>query len=143
MAALSSMCMRSACGLSRAARSYLGGRAQRADVLRMSTTATNGRAQQAETEGETTQTPPDTSAAEKALTEQKLKLEEELKELKDKYMRSLAETENVRQRMKKQVDDAKLYGIQGFCKDMLEVADILHVATLSVPTEELTDATLT
>ena len=55
----------------------------------------------------------------------------------DKYMRSLAETENVRNRMKKQVDDAKLYGIQGFCKDLLEVADILKTATLSVPQEQL------
>ena len=52
-------------------------------------------------------------------------------------MRSLAETENVRQRMRKQVDDAKLYGIQGFCKDLLEVADILQTATVSVPQEEL------
>lgn len=54
-------------------------------------------------------------------------------------MRSLAETENVRQRMKKQVDDAKIYGIQGFCKDLLEVADILNAATFSVPKDQLTD----
>lgn len=52
-------------------------------------------------------------------------------------MRSLAEAENVRHRMKKQVDDAKLYGIQGFCKDLLEVADILKTATLSVPQDQL------
>lgn len=58
----------------------------------------------------------------------------------EKYIRALAETENVRQRMNKQVDDAKLYGIQGFCKDLLEVADILGTATTSVPQEQLTDA---
>ena len=52
-------------------------------------------------------------------------------------MRSLAETENVRQRMRKQVDDAKLYGIQGFCKDLLEVADVLQIATLSVQQGQL------
>ncbi|XP_033756879.1 grpE protein homolog 1, mitochondrial-like isoform X1 [Pecten maximus] len=55
----------------------------------------------------------------------------------EKYMRALAETENVRQRMRKQVDDAKVFGIQGFCKDLLEVADILGKATESVPKEEL------
>lgn len=30
-------------------------------------------------------------------------------------------------------------GIQGFCKDLLEVADILEKATESVPKEEVTD----
>lgn len=53
-------------------------------------------------------------------------------------MRALAETENVRQRMRKQVEDAKIYGIQGFCKDLINVADILGKATESVPKEELT-----
>ena len=57
--------------------------------------------------------------------------------LQDRYKRSLAETENVRNRMKKQVDDAKLFGIQGFCKDLLEVADILGKATETVPQDEL------
>jgi molecular chaperone GrpE len=57
--------------------------------------------------------------------------------LQDKYIRSLAETENVRQRLMKQVNDAKLYGIQGFCKDLLEVADILQTATATVPQDKL------
>lgn len=52
-------------------------------------------------------------------------------------MRALAETENVRTRMKKQIDEVKLFGIQGFCKDLLEVADILNQAMDSVPEEEL------
>ena len=56
--------------------------------------------------------------------------------MQDRYKRSLAETENVRQRLKKQIDDAKLYGIQGFCKDLLEVADILNKATEMVPKEQ-------
>ena len=41
--------------------------------------------------------------------------------------------------MLKQVSDAKLYGIQGFCKDLLEVADILGSALESVPKSELTE----
>ena len=52
-------------------------------------------------------------------------------------MRALAENENVRNRSKKMVDDAKLYGIQSFSKDLLEVSDILEKATSSVPQEEL------
>jgi molecular chaperone GrpE len=57
--------------------------------------------------------------------------------LQDKYLRALAEMENVRQRSRKQVEDAKLYGIQGFSKDILEVADVLQKATLSVPASAL------
>lgn len=57
--------------------------------------------------------------------------------VQDKYKRSIAETENVRQRMMKQVQEAKLFGIQGFCKDLLEVADVLGKATESVPSDLL------
>lgn len=57
----------------------------------------------------------------------------------DKYIRSLAEMENVRQRMRKQIDDAKLFGIQGFSKDLLEVADVLGKATETVPKEMISD----
>ena len=39
--------------------------------------------------------------------------------------------------MQKQVSDAKLFGIQGFCKDLLEVADILQAATDAVPKDQL------
>lgn len=41
--------------------------------------------------------------------------------------------------MTKQVSDAKLFGIQSFCKDLLEVADVLNRATDSVPKEEIND----
>lgn len=41
--------------------------------------------------------------------------------------------------MRRQIDDAKVYGIQNFCKDLLEVADILHIALNSVPEEEVKD----
>ncbi|XP_066576170.1 grpE protein homolog 1, mitochondrial [Amia ocellicauda] len=78
------------------------------------------------------------SPAEKAWSEEKVQLEEQLKEITDKYKRALADTENLRQRSQKMVEDAKLYGIQGFCKDLLEVADILEKATESVPKEEVT-----
>lgn len=57
----------------------------------------------------------------------------------DKYKRALADGENMRMRLTKQIDDAKQFGIQSFCKDLLEVADILGRATESVPKEELND----
>ena len=56
------------------------------------------------------------SEAEKALQEQILTLEEKNADLLDKYRRSLADFENLRNRMNKQVSDAKIFGIQGFCK---------------------------
>ena len=42
--------------------------------------------------------------------------------LQDKYKRSLADRENVRTRLEKQVKDGKLFGIQSFCKDLLDVS---------------------
>ncbi|XP_067928803.1 grpE protein homolog 1, mitochondrial-like [Watersipora subatra] len=65
------------------------------------------------------------------------KLTAQVKEVEEKYIRALAETENVRQRMKKQVDDAKQFGIQQFCKDLLTVADTLRLATDKIPVEQL------
>uniref|UniRef100_A0A803V0X5 GrpE protein homolog n=1 Tax=Ficedula albicollis TaxID=59894 RepID=A0A803V0X5_FICAL len=81
----------------------------------------------------------ESSSAEKLLAEEKAKLEEQLKDVTDKYKRALADAENVRQRSQKLVEEAKLYGIQSFCKDLLEVADILEKATESVPKEEIKD----
>ena len=56
------------------------------------------------------------SEAEKALQEQVATLTEKNEDLLDKYRRSLADFENLRNRMNKQVADAKVFGIQGFCK---------------------------
>ncbi|XP_028330952.1 grpE protein homolog 1, mitochondrial [Gouania willdenowi] len=80
----------------------------------------------------------DQSSAEKTLAEAKSQVEEQLKDMTEKYKRALADTENLRTRTQKMIEDAKLYGIQGFCKDLLEVADILEKATESVPKEEVT-----
>nr|KAF6500266.1 GrpE like 1, mitochondrial [Molossus molossus] len=81
----------------------------------------------------------DAPSAEKMLVEEKIKLEEQLKDTMEKYKRALADTENLRQRTQKLVEEAKLYGIQSFCKDLVEVADILEKATQCVPKEEVTD----
>ncbi|XP_077445540.1 grpE protein homolog 1, mitochondrial [Stigmatopora argus] len=77
------------------------------------------------------------SPTEKVVAE-KTQLEEQLKEMTDKYKRALADTENLRSRSQRMIQDAKLYGIQGFCEDLLEVADILEKAKECVPKEEVT-----
>lgn len=48
-------------------------------------------------------------------------------------------THTFRIRMRKQVDDVRIYGIQNFCKDLLEVADILQAAIKSIPKDQIND----
>ncbi|CAH2242803.1 jg945, partial [Pararge aegeria aegeria] len=60
-------------------------------------------------------------------------LKQQLSDYEDKYKRALADNENVRRRMLKQVEDAKSFAIQSFCKDLLDVADTLAAAAESVP----------
>lgn len=45
----------------------------------------------------------------------------------------------MRQRLVRQIEDAKIFGIQSFCKDLLEVADTLGQATRAVPKTEIND----
>jgi len=56
------------------------------------------------------------------------KLEAEVKDLKDKVLRSLAEEENVRRIAKRDVDNAKAYATSSMAKSLLEVADNLDLA---------------
>lgn len=79
------------------------------------------------------------SADIESLNKEIASLKEKNNELTDKYKRSLADGENLRVRLTKQISDAKIFGIQSFCKDLLEVADILGHATEAVPKEELTE----
>ncbi|CAD7089324.1 unnamed protein product [Hermetia illucens] len=74
-----------------------------------------------------------------SLTKNVQELKEKNEELLDKYKRALADGENLRVRLTKQIEDAKIFGIQSFCKDLLEVADILGSATDAVPKSEVTD----
>lgn len=59
--------------------------------------------------------------------------------MQDKYKRALADGENLRNRLTKQIEEAKIFGIQSFCKDLLDVADVLNKATETVPKEEISD----
>src|SRR6202012_681742 len=62
-------------------------------------------------------------------------LTKEVAESRDKMLRTLAEMENLRTRTKREVSDAKTYGITGFARDVLEIADNLQRALDAVPAE--------
>jgi molecular chaperone GrpE len=55
-------------------------------------------------------------------------LEAEVADLKDKLLRALAETENVRRRAARDKDDANKYAIASFAREMVEVRDNLRRA---------------
>ncbi|XP_062196591.1 grpE protein homolog 2, mitochondrial-like isoform X1 [Phragmites australis] len=55
--------------------------------------------------------------------------DEEIKDMKDKVLRSYAEMENVIARTKRESDNSKKYAIQSFSKSLLDVADNLSRAS--------------
>ena len=62
-------------------------------------------------------------------------LTKEAAEARDKMLRTLAEMENLRKRTAKEVTDARTYGISGFARDVLDIADNLQRALDAVPAE--------
>lgn len=60
------------------------------------------------------------------------RLEAALKEEKDAKLRAMADTANSIRQKNKQVDDARVFAITKFAKDMLEVSDNLTRATAAV-----------
>src|SRR5207244_3253058 len=80
------------------------------------------------------------AAAEELSPESRLAaLEAELAEQKDRLLRALAETENVRRRGQREREDAAKYAVAGFAKELLSVADNLRRALNSLPAEEAKD----
>ena len=66
-------------------------------------------------------------------------VEAELAETKDRLLRALAETENVRRRLQRERDDAQKYAAGGFAKDLLSAVDNLRRALEAMPEAEVTD----
>ena len=81
--------------------------------------------------------PPDAAAARLA------ELEAQVAELKDQALRNLAETENVRRRAQREIEDAGKYAVTKFARDLLSVADNLGRALQALPADrsKLDDAT--
>jgi molecular chaperone GrpE len=60
-------------------------------------------------------------------------LQAEVDAAKDQMLRALAEIENVRRRSERAAEDARLFAIDRFGKDLLQVADMMARAMTSVP----------
>ncbi len=102
------------------------------------TPPTSGEEEAGEAEAETP--PAETVAAESQAEEtdqaaEAEKLAAEVADLKDKLLRTLAESENVRRRAGRDVTDATKYAITNFARDMLSVADNLRRALDSIEAE--------
>jgi molecular chaperone GrpE len=65
-------------------------------------------------------------------------------EFKDKLLRTLADMDNLRKRTEREVADARMYGITGFARDVLAVADNMHraLATVEPAQREAADPTV-
>lgn len=63
-------------------------------------------------------------------------LENEVADLKDRLLRTLAETDNIRKRAEKERADTAKYGISGFARQLLPVADNLRRALEAIPEED-------
>ncbi|XP_061089582.1 grpE protein homolog 2, mitochondrial isoform X2 [Conger conger] len=57
------------------------------------------------------------------------RLGEQVQSLNEKYKKALSDSDMVRRRTQKFVEDAKLFGIQSFCRDLVEVADLLELVS--------------
>jgi molecular chaperone GrpE len=60
-------------------------------------------------------------------------LEASLDEMRDKWMRAEAETQNVRTRARRETDDARQYAVQKFARDVVEAAENLRRGITSLP----------
>lgn len=54
-----------------------------------------------------------------------------------KYKLALADMENLRQRLQRQIEDTKQYAISNFCKDLLEVTDTFEMAMKHMKPEDI------
>ena len=63
-------------------------------------------------------------------------LEGEVMGLKDQTLRTMAEMENLRKRTAKEIADARVYAVEKFAKDLLNVSDNLARALGALPDDE-------
>ncbi len=70
-------------------------------------------------------------------------LEASVEEVRDKWLRSEAEIQNVRTRSRREVEDARQYAVQKFARDVVEVAENLRRGLASLPPASEGDNPLT
>ncbi|PWC30167.1 nucleotide exchange factor GrpE [Pseudoroseomonas aestuarii] len=99
----------------------------------------NDQTQPAETPAaEQQQTPAQPADAMARLAE----LEAELAQVKDRWLRSEAEMQNLRARTKREVEDARAYAVQKFARDVVEAADNLRRGLEALPAPREDEAEL-
>ncbi len=62
-------------------------------------------------------------------------LEVEAAEFRDRWMRAEAETQNVRNRARREVDEARQFAVQAFARDVVEAAENLKRGLDSIPAQ--------
>ena len=77
-----------------------------------------------------------------AATSRIQELEAALEEMRDRWMRAEAETQNVRIRAKRETDDARQYAVQKFARDVVEAAENLRRGIASLPAAAAGDSTM-
>jgi molecular chaperone GrpE len=73
------------------------------------------------------------SYSESPLTERLAALEAERDDMRERWMRAEAEMANLRARTKREVEDARLFAVQKFARDVVEVAENLKRGLDSLP----------
>ncbi|KAI9220257.1 GrpE-domain-containing protein [Blastocladiella britannica] len=73
------------------------------------------------------------------LTQQLKEKDIKFSELTDHYKHALADAENLRQRTKREVENAHHYAVTKFAKDVLSIGDVLAMALSTVKSEQLAD----
>ncbi|KAL3474965.1 GrpE-domain-containing protein [Aspergillus californicus] len=79
----------------------------------------------------------ESEGAEDAVTKELETKKKEVIDLKDKYMRSVADFLNLQERTKRDMDNARNFAIQRFAVDLLESIDNFDRALLAVPADQL------
>jgi molecular chaperone GrpE len=88
------------------------------------------------------ETPDVSTAPTPSLEEQLADSRADITVLNDKILRLAAEMENVRRRLEKEKQDASVFAVSNFARDMLSVADNLRRALQAVPEAARADAGL-
>ncbi|MEM9571725.1 MAG: nucleotide exchange factor GrpE [Pseudomonadota bacterium] len=78
----------------------------------------------------------DDEAAPLTPEQQILALEVEKQELRDQMLRAMAEMENLRKRAEREKNDARIYAIEKFARDLLSVSDNMARALEALPETE-------
>lgn len=103
--------------------------------LKQTEAETSGEESAAETEATGEETPAAPAEEKDAAGEETLDLEEEVKRLKDLYLRTLADTENFKRRINEERIRERKYAAQGLLEKLISVIDIFDQA-IGVETDD-------